>query len=195
MQQRDGRIGKKPSSDLRSEHLFKAVLKAQAGTPFLRASNLQLSANPSSAAAERRHARYESAISPMCDRCKSAFNFALNAGRFALPVDGSCTTKERDMKRLIACMIGVALLLAASVGLMIATAQQAQPPAFIAGDRPVTAEQVREKLQTDGWSNVAISRSGRYIEVTGSVNGETSKMAVDSQTGRLRADNDDDDDD
>jgi len=50
-------------------------------------------------------------------------------------------------------------------------------------------------LQTDGWSNVVISRNGRYIEVTGSMNGETSKMAVDSQTGRLRADNDDDDDD
>jgi hypothetical protein len=103
-------------------------------------------------------------------------------------------TKERDMKRLIACVIGVALL-AGSVGLMSANAQQAQAPAFIAGDRPVTAEQVLEKLQTDGWSNVAIFRNGRYIEVTGSMNGETSKMAVDSQTGRLRADNDDDDDD
>src|SRR5207247_1091156 len=79
-----------------------------------------------------------------------------------------------------------------SVGLTIANAQQAQAPAFIAGDRPVTAEQVLEKLQTDGWSNVAISRSGRYIEVTGSRNGEVGKMAVDSQTGRLRADNDDD---
>jgi len=98
------------------------------------------------------------------------------------------------MKRLIACVIGVALL-AGSVGLTIANAQQAQAPAFIAGDRPVTAEQVLEKLQMDGWSNVAISRSGRYIEVTGSRNGEVGKMAVDSQTGRLRADNDDDDDD
>ena len=96
------------------------------------------------------------------------------------------------MKRLIACVIGVALLVG-SGGLMIANAQQA--PAFIAGDHPVTAEQVLERLQTDGWSNVAISRNGRYIEVTGSVNGEASKMAVDSQTGRLRADNDDDDDD
>jgi len=98
------------------------------------------------------------------------------------------------MKRLIACVIGVALL-AGSVGLTIANAQQAQAPAFIAGDRPVTAEQVLEKLQTDGWSNVAISRSGRNIEATGSRNGEVGKMAVDSQTGRLRADNDDDDDD
>ena len=98
------------------------------------------------------------------------------------------------MKRLIACVIGVALL-AGNVGLTIANAQQVQAPAFIAGDRPVTAEQVLEKLQTDGWSNVAISRSGRYIEVTGSRNGEVGKMAVDAQTGRLRADNDDDDDD
>ena len=98
------------------------------------------------------------------------------------------------MKRLIACVIGVALLVG-SGGLMIANAQQAPGSAFITGDRPVTAEQVLEKLQTDGWSNVAIARNGRYIEVTGSVNGEASKMAVDSQTGRLRADNDDDDDD
>ena len=98
------------------------------------------------------------------------------------------------MKRLIASVIGVALLVG-SVGPMIANAQQASAPAFITGDRPVTAEQVLEKLQTDGWSNVAVSRNGRYIEVTGSLNGEASKMAVDSQTGRLRADNDDDDDD
>jgi hypothetical protein len=98
------------------------------------------------------------------------------------------------MNRLIASVIGGALL-AGSVGLMIANAQQAPGPAFIAGDRPVTAEQVREKLQTDGWSNVVISRNGRYIEVSGSRNGEVGKMAVDSQTGRLRADADDDDDD
>jgi hypothetical protein len=102
--------------------------------------------------------------------------------------------KERDMNRLIASVIGGALL-AGSVGLMIANAQQASGPAFIAGDLPITAEQVREKLQTDGWSNVVISRNGRYIEVTGSMNGEASKMAVDSQTGRLRTDADDDDDD
>src|SRR5262249_17957180 len=34
------------------------------------------------------------AISPICDRCKSTFNFALNGGRFALPVDGPHNTKE-----------------------------------------------------------------------------------------------------
>lgn len=98
------------------------------------------------------------------------------------------------MNRLIACVIGAALLVKGA-GLMIAKAQQTGGPAFIAGDRPVTAEQVQEKLQTDEWSNIVISRNGRYIEVTGSRDGQASKMAVDSQTGRLRADTDDDDDD
>ena len=68
-------------------------------------------------------------------------------------------------------------------------------PAFIAGDRSVTAEQVREKLQSDGWSDVVVSRNGKYIEATGSLNGEATKIAVDSQTGRLRAVDDDDEDD
>src|SRR6516225_9660765 len=113
-------------------------------------------------------------ISPMCDRRKSAFNFALNAGRFAPPVDGACATKERDMIRLIGWVIRGALL-AGSVGLMIANAQQAPGPAFIAGDRPVTAEQVLEKLQTNGGSNSVISPNGRYIDVTGSINGGTGK--------------------
>jgi hypothetical protein len=98
------------------------------------------------------------------------------------------------MNRLIIWVLGGAML-AAAAGLMIANAQQSSAPVLIAGDHPVTAEQVREKLQSDGWSNIAVSRNGRYIEATGYVNGQSSKMAVDSQTGRLRADDDDDDDD
>jgi hypothetical protein len=96
------------------------------------------------------------------------------------------------MNRTIATVIGAALF---AGGLIVAKAQQAEGPAFIAGDHPVTTEQVQEKLQTDGWSNIVISRNGRYLEVTGSLNGEATKMAVDSQTGRLRADANDDDDD
>src|SRR5262245_20842691 len=63
------------------------------------------------------------------------------------------------MNRLIAYAIGAALLVAAA-GFMIANAQQSSAPAFIAGDRPVTTEQVRDKLQTDGWSNLVLSRNG-----------------------------------
>jgi len=77
---------------------------------------------------------------------------------------------------------------------MIARAQQ-PGPVLIAGDRPVTAEQVEAKLKADGWSNIVISREGKYMQVTGLLNGKVGKIAVDSQTGRLRANDDDDDDD
>jgi hypothetical protein len=78
--------------------LFKTVLRDKQARPF---AELKL------AATERSRALIRSAlpsntgaldtnesISPMYDRRKPAFNFALNAGRFALPVDGPCTTKE-----------------------------------------------------------------------------------------------------
>jgi hypothetical protein len=96
------------------------------------------------------------------------------------------------MNRLAAYFIGGALLIGGA-GLVIARAQQAGP-VFIAGDRPVTAAQVEAKLKADGWSNIVISREGRYMQATGLLNGETGKIAVDSQTGRLRTDDDDDDD-
>jgi hypothetical protein len=89
-------------------------------------------------------------------------------------------------------LVGGALLIGGT-GFMIARAQQ-PGPVLIAGDRPVTAEQVEAKLKADGWSNIVISREGRYMQVTGLLNGNAGKIAVDSQTGRLR-DNDDDDDD
>jgi len=97
------------------------------------------------------------------------------------------------MTRLIVSLIGGALLIGGA-SLMIARAQQ-PGPVLIAGDRPVTAEQVEAKLKTDGWSNIVISREGRYMQVTGMLNGNAGKIAVDSQTGRLRANDDDDDDD
>ena len=98
------------------------------------------------------------------------------------------------MTRLPAWILAAALL-AVVAGFMIANAQQSQDSVLIAGDRPVTAEQIWEKLRTDGWSNIVISRNGRYIQVTASRDGQTNTMTVDSQTGRLRAGDDDDDDD
>jgi hypothetical protein len=47
-------------------------------------------------------------------------------------------------------------------------------------------------MTADGWSNVLISREGRYFQVTGSKNQETSHFTIDSQTGRLRGGEDDD---
>jgi hypothetical protein len=80
-------------------------------------------------------------------------------------------------------------------GLVLAKAQQSKETALIAGDRPVTAEQVVEKLKADGWSEIVISRNGRYLKVSGLFNGQPGKLAVDSQTGQFKSDADDDDDD
>jgi hypothetical protein len=80
-------------------------------------------------------------------------------------------------------------------GLVLAKAQQSKETVLIAGDRPVTAEQIVEKLKADGWSEIVISRNGRYLKVSGLVDGQTGKLAVDLQTGRLWADADGDDDD
>jgi hypothetical protein len=95
-------------------------------------------------------------------------------------------------RRLIFWVIGGVLLVGAA-GVLIATAERNRAAVFIAGDQPVTEDQVRQKLQSEGYSNVQVVRQGRYFEATGSKEGTTSRVAVDSQTGRIRADDDDED--
>jgi hypothetical protein len=98
------------------------------------------------------------------------------------------------MNRLSKLAFGCAVITMAG-GLVLAKAQQSRETTLIAGDRPVTVEQVVEKLKADGWSDIVISQNGRYLKVSGLVNGQAGKVAVDSQTGRLKAGADDDDDD
>jgi hypothetical protein len=97
------------------------------------------------------------------------------------------------MKRIAVLAVGCGLLLGAT-GLVIATAERQEGPVFIPGGGPVSEDQIRQKLQADGWSDIAIIREGRYFETVASKNGQRAKIAVDAQTGRLRADDDDDDD-
>ena len=97
------------------------------------------------------------------------------------------------MKRLLV-LTAAGMSAIALAGLTIVMAEPNKGAAFIAGDRPVTEEQVRQKLQSDGWSNVQIARDGRYIQAIASKDGQNSRIAVDSQTGRLRATDDDGDD-
>ena len=87
------------------------------------------------------------------------------------------------------------LLLVGATALVMTMAEPTRGRVLIAGDKPVTEDQVRQKLQSEGWSNIQIARDGRYLEASGSKDGQTSRMEVDSQTGRYRADDDDDDDD
>jgi hypothetical protein len=96
-----------------------------------------------------------------------------------------------DRRYVLAALIGGAAALA--TGVVIATAET-RGPVFIAGDKPVTEEQVRGKLQGDGYADVRIVREGHYFEATGAKDGKAAKLRVDAQTGRLAADDDDDDD-
>lgn len=97
-----------------------------------------------------------------------------------------------DRRHLLAWGIGGALVVGTAGGL-IAMADQSRGPVFIAGDQPITGDQVRQKLQSEGYSNIQIVRQGRYFEATGTKDGETGRITVDSQTGRLGTDGDDDD--
>jgi hypothetical protein len=69
--------------------------------------------------------------------------------------------------------------------------ERSDGPIFIAGNGPISEDQVRQKMTADGWTNVQVSREGRYFQVMGSKDQETSHLVVDSQTGRLRGDDDD----
>src|SRR5262245_40507608 len=97
------------------------------------------------------------------------------------------------MNRALIWTIGGGLVVAA-VGLVIVMAQPSKGPVFIAGDRPVTEDQVRQKLQSEGWSDIQIVRDSRYFVAIAIKDEQSSKIVVDSQTGRLRASADDDDD-
>jgi CTP:molybdopterin cytidylyltransferase MocA len=94
-------------------------------------------------------------------------------------------------RRLLVALVSGATLVAATGALIAA---QPRGAVFIAGDQPITEAQVREKLQSEGYSNIQILRQGNYFEAIGSKDGQPGKVVVDARTGRL-ADNDGDDDD
>jgi hypothetical protein len=102
-------------------------------------------------------------------------------------------------RRLLVWVIGGVLLVGATGGLiarakgrLIATAEQRRGSVFIAGDQPVTEDQIRQKMQSEGWSNVQIARGSRYFVAIGSGDGQTRRITIDSQTGRRGGDDDDD---
>ena len=93
---------------------------------------------------------------------------------------------------LVALIGGTALVVVA--GALIATAERSKGPVFIPGDKPVTEDLVRQKLQSEGYSDILIVRQGRFFEAMGAKEGKTAKVKVDALTGRLAVDDDDDDD-
>src|SRR5438876_2999031 len=107
-------------------------------------------------------------------RPRRGLNAVLNPGCFPAAV-----LRRKPMnRRLVVALIGGTALVAAT-GVLIATAQP-RGAVFIAGDQPVTEEQVREKLQSDGYSNIQIVRQGHFLEALGSKDGKTGKVLVDA---------------
>jgi hypothetical protein len=68
----------------------------------------------------------------------------------AVNAQGVHSKEEKSMKRLLVLALGGLLIVA--VGLVIATAEQSQGPAFIGTGQPITEDQVPHKLQSNGWS-------------------------------------------
>lgn len=95
-----------------------------------------------------------------------------------------------DRRYIIAALIGGTLSLAASAA--VVAIADAPGPVFIAGDKPVTEEQVRTRLQADGYGDIRITRKGQYFEAAGAKDGRLTKLRIDAETGRLADDDDDD---
>lgn len=72
--------------------------------------------------------------------------------------------------------------------------ERTQGSDFIASNEPVSEDQIRQKLLSEGWTDLRLTRSGRFVHVVGSKGGQPSWLTVDAQTGRLRTGEDGDDD-
>ena len=83
------------------------------------------------------------------------------------------------MNQKLMWTIGAGGLLLLGATALLMTMAEPTGRVLIAGGKPVTED----------------AHDGRYLEAIGSKDGQTSRMEVDSQTGRLRAGGDDDDDD
>jgi hypothetical protein len=92
--------------------------------------------------------------------------------------------------RLLMWVTAAAVLVAIATVIDLAKERE-DGPVFIASNGPLTEDQVRQKLVAEGWANVQIGREGRYFQVMGSKDQQTAHLVVDSQTGRLRGDDDD----
>jgi hypothetical protein len=90
------------------------------------------------------------------------------------------------MNRQFVSGIAVAAITLGAIGVWIATAQEGLGPAFIKGGGPVTEDQVRQEMLAEGYSNPEVMREGNRFEAMGTKDGQTQRLVIDSQTGRLR---------
>jgi hypothetical protein len=104
--------------------------------------------------------------------------------------------EDRSMKKaLIATVIGGFIVAGAAV--IYAAADSSSGTRLILGNGPITEQQIRDKLTSDGFSNIQISPQGSLFETIATKNGRPVRLEIDSQSGTVfqaRAADDDDDD-
>ena len=66
---------------------------------------------------------------------------------------------------------------------------------LIPGSGPITEQQIRDKLTADGFSNIQITLNGSVFETVATKEGRQAELAIDAQSGIVRREGDDDDDD
>jgi hypothetical protein len=98
------------------------------------------------------------------------------------------------MNRAVVGVIAGGVLLAAAAVFVFAATERESGPVFIEGGKPVTADQVKEKLIAEGWTGVQALLRGRFVIAMASKGGRTEAFVVDTRTGRLHQNDDDDDD-
>ena len=81
---------------------------------------------------------------------------------------------------LLAGIAGIVLVVAA-----IVVYDRSHRRVLIPGDRPVSEMQVRDGLQKNGYTNIQVTRSRGYFEITAMKDGKPATLAVDAATGRL----------
>jgi hypothetical protein len=98
------------------------------------------------------------------------------------------------MDRNILLSIGLGAFLVSAAGVVVMVPERKDPAFdFIPGNKAVTEDQVREKLSSDGWTDVKVVLRGRIFVATASKGDDRGAFFVDSLTGRLRGEDDDDD--
>jgi len=87
----------------------------------------------------------------------------------------------------------IGAVLGGGLGALIAVSNDSEGDIFVASDQPVTEDQVRAKLKSQGWTAIQVTRDERYIEATASKDGRLARLMIDSLTGQLIADDRDED--
>jgi hypothetical protein len=98
------------------------------------------------------------------------------------------------MNRAVAGVIVGGVLLVAAAVFVFAATERESGPMFIEGGKPVTVDQVKDKLTAEGWTGVQAMLRGRFVMAMASKDGRTEAFVIDTRTGRLHQNDDDDDD-